>query len=80
MLEFIIHGPRRTRSAVVEAATLFDARQMAFNRAHRDGYVELEDLRECAAEPWTWDRAYDLNLLPYEGHPIWVEDFVHRSW
>lgn len=80
MAEFIIHGPRLTRPKVVEAATPFLARRMAIIRAFRDGYLEPEDMRECAAEPWAWDRAYDLNLLPYETPPIWETNIIERSW
>ena len=80
MPKFIIHGPRDTPSMEVDAATLFHARQAAYSRAQRDGYVEPEDLCECAAEPWTWDRAYDLNLLPYEGLPIYETNIIERSW
>ena len=79
MAEFIIHGPGFF-SRTVEAETLALARRLAIRRAFKAGHLEPEALRECWAEPWTWDRAYDLNLLPYETPPIWETNIIERSW
>jgi hypothetical protein len=71
MFRFIIGGNRRNGEQIVEAATQFEARKLAIIKDFRAGYMD-EELRVCWAEPWTWDLAYEYDLLPYEEHPQWV--------
>ena len=79
MRKFIIHGPGKFAARTVEAATLSDARRVAMILALRAGYSG-EELRDCSAEPYCFDRAYDLDLLPYQGLPQWSERSIDGEW
>ena len=76
MKRWIIGGPGRNSTRTVEATTLAAARRQAIIIAFRAGYLMPEELQDCWAEPYSFDRAYDLGLLPYQGVPQWVENYI----
>lgn len=77
MAEFIIGGPGFL-PRMVEAATQPLARRQAIILAFRVGKVEGE-LRACWAEPWTFNRAYDLGLIPAHTPPLGGEGSPPRE-
>ena len=78
MHEFIISS-RNGRTEVVWADSLHEASKIAILKSFRAGYLTPDEMSEPWAEHWSFDRAYDCNLLPYE-IPQWAAQFMSRDW
>ena len=77
MSQFIIAFGRHGATRAIWAESLHEAHKLAIIRSFRAGILDPQEMRSTTwAKPWTWDLAYDNDLLPYEPLPRWVENYV----
>lgn len=75
MSQFIIAFGWDSRMKIIEAPSLHEAHKLAIRKSFRAGILDPDDMRSTTwAQPWTWDLAYDHDLLPYEPLPVWLEN------
>ncbi len=81
MSKFIIAHGWRSKTEAIYAASLHEAHKIAIRKSFRVGILDPEDMLDTTwAAPYTDELAFDCDLGAYEPPPIYVSNFIDRSW
>ncbi len=80
IIQYVVRRNRgvwETSHRNVEAVSLHEAHKLAIRKSFRAGVLKPAEMRSTTwAKPWTWDDAYDHDLLPYEPMPAHMEAYA----